>query len=280
MTSSSGRVRRSRRWPGCPPSFAAIGEQAGSTRSRWRSTTGVERIEHVHHAGNSSGIVDGAALVAIGNEEAGDALGQADPAGRVVAAAVSGADPTIMLTGPAPAARKALAKAGLEAGDIDLFEMNEAFAAAVLRFMADLGVPHEKVNVNGGAIALGPPARRDRRDADRNPAGRTGAARAAGTDWPPCASAAGWASRRSSRGLCGMISWDLDEGIVTLTMDDPGASANTMNEAYLAAMGSVVERLRGREGLPARCRDHQCEVHLLRRRRPPDAVADPALAGR
>ncbi|HEY9348629.1 MAG TPA: acetyl-CoA C-acyltransferase, partial [Inquilinus sp.] len=79
------------------------------------------------------------------------------PRGRVVAAAVSGADPTIMLTGPAPAARKALAKAGLEAGDIDLFEMNEAFAAAVLHFMSDLGVPHEKVNVNGGAIALGHP---------------------------------------------------------------------------------------------------------------------------
>ena len=87
----------------------------------------------MHHAGNSSGIVDGAALVAIGNEKAGEALGQA-PRGRVVAAAVSGADPTIMLTGPAPAARKALAKAGLEVGDIDLFEMNEAFAAVAAAF--------------------------------------------------------------------------------------------------------------------------------------------------
>jgi acetyl-CoA C-acetyltransferase len=141
---------------GLPASFAAIGEHGGFDAVALEKYLTVERIEHVHHAGNSSGIVDGAALVAIGNEKAGEALGQA-PRGRVVAAAVSGADPTIMLTGPAPAARKALAKAGLEAGDIDLFEMNEAFAAAVLHFMADLGVPHEKVNVNGGAIALGHP---------------------------------------------------------------------------------------------------------------------------
>ncbi|MEV6288720.1 acetyl-CoA C-acetyltransferase [Kribbella sp. NPDC051770] len=141
---------------GLPASFAAIGEHGGFDAVALEKYVRVERIEHVHHAGNSSGIVDGAALVAIGNEKAGAALGQA-PRGRVVAAAVSGADPTIMLTGPAPAARKALAKAGLEAGDIDLFEMNEAFAAAVLHFMADLGVPHEKVNVNGGAIALGHP---------------------------------------------------------------------------------------------------------------------------
>jgi acetyl-CoA C-acetyltransferase len=116
----------------------------------------VERIEHVHHAGNSSGIVDGAALIAVGNERAGEAL-QAAPRARIVAAAVSGADPLIMLTGPAPAARKALAKAGLQASDIDLYEMNEAFAAPVLHFMGELGVPHEKVNVNGGAIAMGHP---------------------------------------------------------------------------------------------------------------------------
>jgi acetyl-CoA C-acetyltransferase len=141
---------------GLPASFAAIGEHGGFDAVALEKYLTVERIEHVHHAGNSSGIVDGAALVAIGNEKAGEALGQA-PRGRVVAAAVSGADPTIMLTGPAPAARKALAKAGLEVSDIDLFEMNEAFAAAVLHFMKDLGVPHEKVNVNGGAIALGHP---------------------------------------------------------------------------------------------------------------------------
>ena len=141
---------------GLPASFAAIGEHGGFDSVALEKYVKVERINHVHHAGNSSGIVDGAALVAIGNEKAGQALGQA-PRGRVVAAAVSGADPTIMLTGPAPAARKALAKAGLEVSDIDLFEMNEAFAAAVMHFMADLGVPHEKVNVNGGAIALGHP---------------------------------------------------------------------------------------------------------------------------
>jgi acetyl-CoA C-acetyltransferase len=141
---------------GLPVSFAAIGEHGGFDSVALEKYVTVERINHVHHAGNSSGIVDGAALVAIGNEKAGEALGRA-PRGRVVAAAVSGTDPTIMLTGPAPAARKALAKAGLEVSDIDLFEMNEAFAAAVLHFMNDLGVPHEKVNVNGGAIALGHP---------------------------------------------------------------------------------------------------------------------------
>jgi len=141
---------------GLPPSFAAIGEHGGFDSVALEKYVTVERIEHVHHAGNSSGIVDGAALVAVGNEKAGAAIAQA-PRGRVVATAVSGADPTIMLTGPAPAARKALAKAGLEVTDIDLFEMNEAFAAAVLHFMADLGVPHELVNVNGGAIAMGHP---------------------------------------------------------------------------------------------------------------------------
>ncbi|TCC50233.1 acetyl-CoA C-acetyltransferase [Kribbella capetownensis] len=141
---------------GLPVSFAAIGEHGGFDSVALEKYVTVERINHVHHAGNSSGIVDGAALVAVGNEKAGEALGQA-PRGRVVATGVSGADPTIMLTGPAPAARKALAKAGLEVSDIDLFEMNEAFAAAVMHFMKDLGVPHEKVNVNGGAIALGHP---------------------------------------------------------------------------------------------------------------------------
>jgi acetyl-CoA C-acetyltransferase len=116
----------------------------------------VERIEHVHTAGNSSGIVDGAAAVLIGSEAKGRALGLA-PRGRIVATALSGADPTIMLTGPMPASRKALAKAGLTIDDIDLFEVNEAFAAVPMRFMAEMGVPHEKVNVNGGAIALGHP---------------------------------------------------------------------------------------------------------------------------
>ncbi|HSN32711.1 MAG TPA: acetyl-CoA C-acyltransferase, partial [Ideonella sp.] len=116
----------------------------------------VERIEHVHTAGNSSGIVDGAAAVLVGNERSGRILGLA-PRARVVATALSGADPTIMLTGPMPATRKALAKAGLTIDDIDLFEVNEAFAAVPLRFMKELGVPHDKVNVNGGAIAMGHP---------------------------------------------------------------------------------------------------------------------------
>ncbi|RNL75470.1 acetyl-CoA C-acetyltransferase [Nocardioides marmorisolisilvae] len=116
----------------------------------------VEKINHVHHAGNSSGIVDGAALVAIGTEQVGKDLGLA-PRARIISAAVSGADPTIMLTGPAPAARKALAKAGLEVEDIDLFEINEAFAAVAMRFMRDMGISDEITNVNGGAIAMGHP---------------------------------------------------------------------------------------------------------------------------
>ena len=116
----------------------------------------VERIHHVHHAGNSSGIVDGAAAVLIGSEAAGRLHGFT-PRARIVSAALSGADPTIMLTGPMPAARKALAKAGLTIDQIDLFEVNEAFAAVVMRFMKEMKVPFEKVNVNGGAIAMGHP---------------------------------------------------------------------------------------------------------------------------
>ncbi|HQR97777.1 MULTISPECIES: acetyl-CoA C-acetyltransferase [unclassified Polaromonas] len=116
----------------------------------------VERIHHVHHAGNSSGIVDGAAAVLVGSEAAGKIHGLT-PRARIVAAALSGADPTIMLTGPMPAARKALAKAGLGVDQIDLFEVNEAFAAVVMRFMKEMKVPHDKVNVNGGAIAMGHP---------------------------------------------------------------------------------------------------------------------------
>ncbi len=116
----------------------------------------VERIAHVHHAGNSSGIVDGAAAILIGSQTAGKRHGFT-PRARIVAAALSGADPTIMLTGPMPAARKALAKAGMSIDQIDLFEVNEAFAAVVMRFMKEMKVPHEKVNVNGGAIAMGHP---------------------------------------------------------------------------------------------------------------------------
>jgi acetyl-CoA C-acetyltransferase len=116
----------------------------------------VERINHVHHAGNSSGIVDGAALMLIGNEQIGNELGL-NARARIVSVALTGTDPTIMLTGPAPAARKALLKAGLTADDIDLFEVNEAFAAVVMRFMNELHIPEEKINVSGGAIAMGHP---------------------------------------------------------------------------------------------------------------------------
>ena len=116
----------------------------------------VERIHHLHHAANSSGIVDGAAAVLIGTDAAAKAHGLT-PRARIVATALSGADPTIMLTGPMPATRKALAKAGLTIDQIDLFEVNEAFAAVVMRFMKEMNVPHEKVNVNGGAIAMGHP---------------------------------------------------------------------------------------------------------------------------
>ncbi|MEV4870709.1 acetyl-CoA C-acetyltransferase [Streptomyces syringium] len=138
------------------PSFAGIGEAGGFDAVALQKYHWVEKIDHVHHAGNSSGIVDGAALVAIGNREVGERYGMT-PRARIVSAAVSGADPTIMLTGPAPATRKALAKAGLTIDDIDLIEINEAFAAVVLRFAHDMGIGLEKINVNGGAIALGHP---------------------------------------------------------------------------------------------------------------------------
>ena len=141
---------------GLKPSFAQIGQDAGFDDVALEKYHWVEKINHVHHAGNSSGIVDGAALVAIGTEEIGAELGLT-PRARIVSMAVSGADPTIMLTGPAPAARKALAKAGLEVEDIDLFEINEAFAAVAMRFMKDMGITDEITNVNGGAIAMGHP---------------------------------------------------------------------------------------------------------------------------
>ncbi|MEZ3178624.1 acetyl-CoA C-acetyltransferase [Streptomyces pimonensis] len=138
------------------PSFADIGERGGFDAVALQKYHWVERIDHVHHAGNSSGIVDGAALVAVGSKEAGERHGLT-PRARIVSAAVSGSEPTIMLTGPAPATRKALAKAGLTIDDIDLVEINEAFAAVVLRYARDMGLSLDKVNVNGGAIALGHP---------------------------------------------------------------------------------------------------------------------------
>lgn len=137
------------------PSFEQMGRM-GYDAVALRKYPQVARIDHVHHAGNSSGIVDGAALVLIGSEQAGRQLGMT-PRARIVSTALTGTDPTIMLTGPMPASRKALAKAGLTVDDIDLFEVNEAFAAVVMRFMQEMRVPEEKVNVNGGAIAMGHP---------------------------------------------------------------------------------------------------------------------------
>ena len=143
-----------------PSSFEMIGEMGGFDAVILQKYHWVEKIDHVHHAGNSSGIVDGAALTLIGSEAVGRDLGLT-PRARILATAVSGADPAIMLTGPAPATRKALAKAGLTVDQIDLFEMNEAFAAVVMRFAKDMGLSQtdieNKVNVNGGAIALGHP---------------------------------------------------------------------------------------------------------------------------
>jgi acetyl-CoA C-acetyltransferase len=138
------------------PSFAGIGDMGGFDAVALQKYHWVEKINHVHTAGNSSGIVDGAALVLVGSERAGQAAGLA-PRAKVLATATTGADPTIMLTGPTPAAKKVLATAGLSIKDIDLFEINEAFASVVLKFMKDLELPAEKVNVNGGAIAMGHP---------------------------------------------------------------------------------------------------------------------------
>ena len=138
------------------PSFEAMGEMGGFDAVALQKYHWIEKINHVHTPGNSSGIVDGASLVAVGNEQVGDELGLT-PRAKILATAVSGADPTIMLTGPAPASRKALGKAGLTVDDLDLIEINEAFAAVVLRFVRDVGLDMEKVNVNGGAIAMGHP---------------------------------------------------------------------------------------------------------------------------
>jgi len=141
---------------GLNPSFKMMGEMGGFDAVALQKYHWVEEIDHVHTPGNSSGIVDGASLVAIGNEQTGEQLGM-KPRARILSTAVSGADPTIMLTGPAPASKKALAKAGIAAEDLDLIEINEAFAAVVLRFVRDMGFDMEKVNVNGGAIAMGHP---------------------------------------------------------------------------------------------------------------------------
>ncbi|MDT8319048.1 MAG: acetyl-CoA C-acetyltransferase, partial [Xanthomonadales bacterium] len=138
------------------PAFAMMGDQAGFDDVAIQKYPQVEAIDHVHTAGNSSGIVDGAAAVLVGSAEAGGKMGL-KPRARIRAFASIGSEPTIMLTGPAPATQKALARAGMNTSDIDLFELNEAFASVVLLYMKLLDIPHEKINVNGGAIALGHP---------------------------------------------------------------------------------------------------------------------------
>jgi acetyl-CoA C-acetyltransferase len=137
------------------PSFAAMGEMAFDAVSIQRYPE-VERIDHVHTPGNSSGIVDGAAGVLIGTLELGEALGL-KPRARIRGMASVGSEPSIMLTGPEPVTRKLLSKLGMEVDDIDLYELNEAFAAVVLRYMQALDIDHDRINVNGGAIAMGHP---------------------------------------------------------------------------------------------------------------------------
>ena len=138
------------------PAFQMMGAMAGFDDVALDRYPEVETLEHVHHAGNSSAIVDGAAISMIGSKEAGKKMG-IKPRFKIRTAAIDGTDPTIMLTGPAPASRKALQQAGMNVGDIDLFEVNEAFSAIPMLFMEEMGVSHDKVNVNGGAIALGHP---------------------------------------------------------------------------------------------------------------------------
>jgi acetyl-CoA C-acetyltransferase len=141
---------------GLNPAFTMIGDQAGFDDVALQKYPEVEAIEHVHTAGNSSGIVDGAAAVLVGSREAGEKMGL-KPRARIRAFASIGSEPTIMLTGPAPASLKALKRAGMSTSDIDLWELNEAFASVVLLYMKLLDIPHDKINVNGGAIAMGHP---------------------------------------------------------------------------------------------------------------------------
>jgi acetyl-CoA C-acetyltransferase len=138
------------------PAFEGLAAMAGFDDVALQKYHWIEKINHVHTGGNSSGIVDGAALVLVGSESAGKAQ-NLTPRARIVATATTGADHTIMLTGPTPATRKVLDRAGLTVDDIDLFELNEAFASVVLKFQKDLNIPSEKLNVNGGAIAMGHP---------------------------------------------------------------------------------------------------------------------------
>jgi len=136
--------------------FVIPGQQAGFDAVALQKYPEVEAINHVHTGGNSSGIVDGSAAMLLGSKEIGDAMGM-KPRARIRGFSSIGTDPTIMLTGPAPSAEKVLKRCGMTVSDIDLFELNEAFASVVLLFMQKLGIDHDKINVNGGAIAMGHP---------------------------------------------------------------------------------------------------------------------------
>ncbi|MGI4880345.1 MAG: acetyl-CoA C-acyltransferase, partial [Janthinobacterium lividum] len=139
------------------PAFEGIGEtMPGFDAIALMKYPEIERISHVHHGGNSSGIVDGAAAVLVGNREMGEKYGLR-PRARILGMASIGSEPAIMLTGPTPVTQKLLKRLGMEVGDIDLFELNEAFASVVLRYMQALDIDHDKINVNGGAIAMGHP---------------------------------------------------------------------------------------------------------------------------
>jgi acetyl-CoA C-acetyltransferase len=138
------------------PAFTDMGEKYGYDSVAMQRYPQVEKIHHIHHAGNSSGIVDGAAAVLVGNAQIGSQLGL-KPRARIRSFAAIGSEPTLMLDGPSFAARKALARAGMQASDIDLWELNEAFASVVLTMMEELNIPHDRMNVNGGAIAMGHP---------------------------------------------------------------------------------------------------------------------------
>jgi len=138
------------------PAFSMLGENFGFDDVARQKYPEIEKVKHLHHAGNSSAIVDGAAAVLIGNKETGERLGL-KPRARIRSMASIGSEPTIMLTGPEFAARKALKRAGMDVKDIDIYELNEAFASVVLRFMQALDIDHSDINVNGGAIAMGHP---------------------------------------------------------------------------------------------------------------------------
>ena len=192
--SGGARSRRSRRWPTLP-----LDEKGTTFRELIPQKYPDLKIKHVHHAGNSSGVVDGAAALLLASPAYAKKHGL-KPRARVVAMANMGDSPTLMLNAPVPAARKVLAKAGLTIDDIDLFEINEAFAVVAEKFIRDLKLDRDKVNVNGGAMALGHPDRRDRLDPDRHGARRTRTPRSASAAWSPCAPPAAWRRRSSSSG--------------------------------------------------------------------------------